>query len=326
MPSFYLVPYSIRMKDLENDKYIKLGDKGEWGDDFLDLLHSYLEKEMPSMSFDPEDKNKKTIRPEKFSKEDRIVVGMLKAGEYGFESDLHDVEVDETKYARQTNDAELIPYFFLTKIPSTTTNGIALFQRIGNRGFKDVFEKDLNHYIQGKFSSQYRIEISPLLPRDMVKRYLENRIVKIRLIKYGFPKEVSDVDLSGIPNEEQGEAEFTLKAHRNQTFPDSLLGKLRGNIDSFLGDGDSSVGSVLEIKDFQADNVKIEVRIGNSYRTIDLSNIDRLKFSEDITDRVKLNPDSGHPEFEDLKKVGIEFLNDCAEALWGEGSNEKSTD
>lgn len=322
MPSLYLAPYAVRMKDVKNDKYIKLGDRKEWGDDFLDILHNYLEKEMPSLSFDPEDKNKKTIRPETFCREERTIVGMLKAGEYGFESDLHDVEIDEVKYTRQTNDAELIPYFFLAKVPRTTTSGIAIFQRIGNRGFKDIFEKDINNYVQSRFSSQYRIEISPLLPRDMVKRYLENRIVKIRLIKYRFPKEVSDVDLSGIPNEEQGEAEFTLKAHRNQTFPDSLLGKLRGNIDSFLGNSDSSVGSVVEIKDFQADNVKIEVRIGNSYRTIDLSNIDRLKFSEDVTDRVKLNLDSGHPEFRDLRKVGIEFLNDCAEALWGEISDE----
>ena len=325
MTSLYLVPYSIRMRDTTNDKYIKLGDKQEWGSDFLEILHSYLEQEMPSLSFDPEAKAKKTIRSESFSREGRTVIGMLKAGEYGFESDLHDVEVDQTRYTRQTIDAELIPYFFLAKIPINTTNGIAIFQRLGNRGFKDVFEKDLNNYIAGKYSSQYRIEVTPLLPRDMVKRYLENRIVKIRLIKHSFPKEVSDVDLSGIPDEEQGEAEFILKASRDRSFPEKLLNKFRDDIDAFLGEGNSPVGSILEIKDFQADNVKIEVRVGNSYRTIDLSNIDKLRFSEDITDKVKLNPDSGHPEFEDLKKIATEFLDVCAEALWGENSNEQSS-
>lgn len=322
MPSFYLAPYSIRVKDLETDDYIRLGSKDEWGIDFLEVLYTYLVQDMPSLIFNKRAREKKTLRREFFQKDGRTITGILKAGEYGFGSDLHNVESDETKYTRQTIDAELIPYFFLAKIPNTTKSGIAIFQKLGNRGFKSIFEKDLNNYLKDKVSSQYRIEISSLVPREMVKHYLTKRIVKIRLIKHSLPQEISDVDLSGIPDEEQGEAEFTLKANRNESFPAKLLDKFRSNIDTFLGEENASVGSILEIKDFQADNVKVEVRVGNSYRTIDLSNVDKLRFSEDITDRVTLNPDSGHPKFEDTKEIAEELASDCAKALWDEDFHE----
>lgn len=325
MPSLYLVPYTIRIKDIINGKYIKPGDRNEWGADLLEVLSAYLGNDIPNLPFNPKEKNKKTIRLESYTREDRTLSGILKAGDYGIEADLLNVENDEPTYTRQMLDAELIPYFFMIKIPTNTSTGIAIFQRLGNRGFKDIFEKDFSSHFEGKFSGQYKIEINPLVPREIVKRYLENRIVKIRLIKHRFPKEVSDVDLTGIPEEEQGEAEFSLKAHRNRDLPKPLLDRFRNNVDKFLGEDDVSVGSLLEIKnfqDFQADNVKVEVRIGTKYRTIDLSNIDHLKFSEDVTDKVSTNPKTGHPEFSEIKISAEEFLTECAEAIWGEASNE----
>jgi hypothetical protein len=315
--NIYLAPYSIRVRDVKNDRYVNAGDRNDWGADLLEVFSTYFEMHMPSLPFDPEDKNKKTIRPEFCKKEARTIFGIVKAGEYGLKSELRNVENDQSSYERQTTDAELIPYFFLLNIPNETSQGIAIFQRLGNRGFKDIFDKDFSSHIKGRFSSQYKVEISPLIPRDMVKAYLRNRILKVKLIKHSFPKEVSDVDLSGLPKEEQGEAEFILKAGRNKGFPTSLLDKLRGNIDSFLGGNNTSVGSLLEIQGFQADNVKIEVQVGDKRRTIDFSNIDKLRFTEDVTNRVKIDTNSGSPDFEDLKKIALEFYNDCADALWG---------
>ncbi|MGG6242867.1 hypothetical protein ACQ4N7_30090 [Nodosilinea sp. AN01ver1] len=184
MPSLYLVPYTVRVKDVLNDRYVNPGNEKEWGVDLLEILKTYIVSDLPSIPFDPKDKSKKTIRYESLSQDERKIFGTLKAGEYGIEADLLDVENDETNYTRQMLDAELIPYFFMVKVPTHTPSGIMLFQRLGNRGFKDIFERDFSNYINGKFSEQYRIEINPLVPREMVKRYLANRIVKIRLIKY----------------------------------------------------------------------------------------------------------------------------------------------
>jgi len=326
MPSLYLVPYTIRVKDLSDNRNINPGDETGWGVDLLEIIKTYIESDMPSLPFDPGDKFKKIIRHESLHQDGRKLFGILKAGEYGIEADLLDIENNQTNYTRQTLDAELIPYFFMIKIPTNTPTGIMLFQKLGNRGFKDIFERDLSNYINGKFFGQYRIEINTLVPREMVSRYFENRIVKIRLIKYSFPREVSDVDLTGIPEDEQGEAEFVLKAHRNREFPANFLEKFRSGVDHFLGEENVSVGSILEIQNFEADNIKVEVRIGPRYRTIDLSNVDKLKFSEDITDKVRLDPATGHPDFDRLKTAAEEFLNDCAQAIWGETTdNEQSS-
>jgi len=318
VPSLYLVPYSIRVKDIQQNQDVKPGCIQDWDNDLLEVLSTYIEHEMPFLSFNPEEKDKKTLRKDTFEKEDRIFSSTIKAGEYGIVSDLHDVQTDQSKYSRQPIDAELIPYYLMVKVPVTTSSAIAIFQRVGNSGFKDIFEKDFGSYIHQKFHGRYRITIDPLVPTDLVKKYLENRITKIRFIKYSFPGEISDVDLSGTPDEEQGEAEYVIKAHRNKPFPLPLLDKFNRGVDDFLGETTSSVGSILELREFNADNVKVEVRIGTSYRTIDLSNLDRLKFAEDITNKVGVE-DNGMYKIEDLKKSALEFLGDCSEAVWGEG-------
>ena len=206
------------------------------------------------------------------------------------------------------------------KIPTNADLGIIIFQKIGNLGVKELFFKDFSDYFKKKIID-YTLEIDPLIPTDLVKRYLTNRIVKIRLIKFGYPRDISDIDLSGLPDEEEGESEFILKAKRNGQLPAQIIQQLRSGVDKFLGSSELSVGSILEIKDFQADNVKVEVRVGDSYRTVDLSNSDRLKFSEDISGRVVIDPTKGHPQFDSIHLLAESFLADCATAIWGGNIN-----
>ena len=322
--NIFLAPYSIRLKDTVSGNYVSLGNKQEWGNDLFELLYSYLKNDMPCIPFDPEDSSKRTIRLETCIKQERTIYGIVKSGEYGLQSELHDVESNMSSYERQFTDAELIPYFFLVKMPPMTMQGILILQKLGSRGCKGAFEKDFNEYIKSKFASQYLVEISSLVPKDLVKAYLRRRIIKIKLIKHSFPNEVSDVDLRGLPTDEQGEVEYILKARRNKTLPESLVDKFRGNVDTFLGGGSTPVGSLLEIQGFEADNVKVEVQVGSSCRTIDLSNVDRVRFTEDITERVRIDTESGRPILDDIKKIATEFLEDLSSAIWGEVSDEKS--
>ena len=293
-----------------------MGDKNKV--DLLEVIQHYLANEIPSLPLDPSDNQ--VIRSELFNRKGRYLNGILRFGGYGHGSMLLDVQADTISYERQLNDAELIPYFYLIKIPPTVNRGIIIFQKLGNLGVKEMFYKDFNEYFKNAHQD-YVLEIDPLIPNDLVTQYLENRIVKIRLIKYGFPSDIADVPRDGIPQETEGETEFVLKAKKNGSFPSHMVNMLKNNIKDFLGSNDSSVGSILEVKNFQADNVKIEVRIGNSYRTVDLSNTERLSFSEDISGRVKINLNTGHPEFDSIEKLAESFLNDCGTAIWGEHTN-----
>jgi len=314
MSRFSLAPYTIRVKDRATNQYIQLGSKAKTGFDVLKMLHHYLENAIPSLPLEPNDDH--VIRGESFNLNNRSISGILRAGGYGYSSSLLDVEADTISYERQLKDAELLPYYFLARVPTTTESGILIFQKIGNLGVKDLFFKDFNDYFK-KNLNEYTLEVDPLIPTDLVKQYLNNRIVKIRLIKFGYPRDIADIDLSGLPNEEEGESEFILKARRNGEFPQQIIQKLRNGIDKFLGSSEFPVGSILEIKDFQADNMKVEVRIGESYRTVDLSNADRLKFSDDISGKVVIDPTKGHPQFDSIHALAESFIADCATAVWG---------
>jgi hypothetical protein len=317
MSGFSLVPYTIRLRDHINDKDVLPGDKSNWGEDLLKILDDYLENSIPTLPVDPSDREKKIIRRQSHTLKARTISGILTAGGYGYEASLVDVEEDTVSYTRQMNDAELVPYYFLIRLPTTTPTGIAIFQKFRNLGAKDLFFKDFNEFLRNRFGGQFSLEMDALIPTDLVKRYLDNRIVKVRLIKYGYPREISDVNLDAIPEEEIGESEFILKAKKRGSLPEQILNPLRSGVETFLGSSDSAVGSILAINNFQADNVKVEVRIGKSYRTINLSNVDRLKFSEDITEKVKIDLNSGHPEFDSIDELANTFLKDCSEAIWG---------
>jgi len=315
MSRFFLVPYTIRVKERATNQYVLLGNKTKLGFDLLDVIEHYLGNVIPSLPLDP--KVNQVIRNEKAVRKDRAIEGIIRAGEYGYAASLLDVEADTISYERRFNDAELIPYYFLVKIPSTVDAGIIIFQRFGNSGIKDSFFRDFNNYFK-KQLDEYMLEINPLVPKDMVKHYLQNRIVKIRLIKYGLPTDIADINSDAIPEGTEGESEFILKAKKNGEFPAVILDKLRGGIDQFLGSSDLPVGSILEIREFQADNIKVEVRVGNSYRIIDFSNSDRLKFSDDISAKVEIDLQTGHPKFDSIGVLSRKFLEDCAEAIWGE--------
>lgn len=317
MSGFSLVPYTIRLRDRLNDKDVLPGNAKNWGSDLLKILDEYLESIIPVLPLDPSDREKKVIRRQSHTLEARTIQGILTAGEYGYEASLVDVEEDTISYTRQMNDAELIPYYFLFRLPTNTLTGIAIFQKFGNLGVKDLFFKDFNELLRSRFGGQFSLEMDALIPTDLVRRYLDNRIVKIRLIRYGYPREISDVNIDDIPEEEIGESEFILKAKKKGSIPEKILSTLRSGVETFLGSSDAPVGSILAISNFQADNVKVEVRIGKSYRTINLSNVDRLKFSEDITEKVKIDHTSGHPEFDSIDELAKTFLKDCSEATWG---------
>lgn len=318
MSRFSLAPYTIRVKERATNQYIHLGNKTKAGFDILEMIRYYLENVIPSLPREPDDDQ--VIRRESSNLNNRSLSGILRGGGYGYSSSLLDVQADTISYERQLMDAELLPYYFLIKVPTTANAGIIIFQKIGNLGVKDLFFKDFNDYFK-KNLIDHTLEIDPLVPTDLVRRYLNNRIVKIRLIKFGYPGDIADIDLSGLPVEEEGESEFILKAKKNGQFPAQIIQKLRSGIDEFLSSSELPVGSIIEIKDFKADNIKVEVRIGDSYRTVDLSNSDRLKFSEDISGRVVIDPTKGHPQFDSIQSLAESFLADCATAIWGGNLN-----
>lgn len=346
MATFSLVPYSIRLRRVgDTDQYLKLGREFNGAKiDLVELLNEYLNVKIPSVaqsvaqfaqtlvseqenqSSNTEHKDKESgnnvFTVEDWKAENNSICGTFRSGDYGYSAPLLDIATGDIAHTKSRLEAELTPYYFLIEITPNSEVGIVLLQAFNNLGIKDIFFNNLYDFFRAKHTD-YIIEMSPFIPRGLVKEYLSNRIIEIRLVKFGYPNELMDIPLDGMPEGEvvEGTSEVIIKPPVRKEFPANFLSLIRGNIDEFLGnlgDSDSSISNLLEVKNFKYDTAKIKVKHGSGDRTVDLIKTGRLKYSVELDGKVKIDPSTGFPEFDSINELARDFLVEIAATVWGE--------
>jgi len=342
MATFSLVPYSIRLRKVgDTDQYLKLGKEFNGAKiDLVELLTEYLRVKIPSVAqfaqtlvskqekqnsnIDDKDEEsgKNVFTVDAWNAENNSICGTFRSGDYGYSAPLLDIETGDIAHTKSRLEAELSPYYFLIEITPNSEVGIVLLQAFNNLGIKDIFFNNLYDFFRSKYTD-YIIEMSPFIPKGLVKEYLSNRIIEIRLVKFGYPSELMDIPLDGMPESEmvEGTSEVIIKPPVRKEFPASFLSRVRGRIDDFLGDlgdSDSSIGDLLEVKNFKYDTAKIKVKHGSGDRTVDLIKTGRLKYSVELDGKVQIDSSTGFPEFESINKLAKDFLVEIAATVWGE--------
>jgi len=314
MSKFSLAPYTLRLKRKNSSNYFFFEDV--LGLDFIDVLHEYLSNVLPSLPIN--NQTGEVIKVTSIKKENRTIYGQFEAGHNGYGSTLLNTVTDTVSYERNTLDAELIPYYFLVRLPSKVDKGILILQRFNSIGVKTLFFDNFTQHLKAKISDEYILEINPLVPKGLIKEYINGRFIKLRLIKQGYPKDIIDIPPDAIPddNEFDGESELILSAPKNGILPYHIRSMFSTNLDKFLNSDDVSVGSIIEVKNFDYDNIKMQVRVGNSYKTINLSDMGKLRYYEDISG-INLNA-NGHPKFDIIDSVAKSLLKDLAMSIWGD--------
>jgi hypothetical protein len=321
--SISLSSYTIRIKNKKtekNEKLDKIGLKNEEVDhseepyeidrtrDIADTLNYYFESIDGKFSKD----SLLYSNNIKFDKEKRLFRGIIQTGDYGFETDLRNIEDGTVTHRRQKHEAEMLPFYLLISLPKDADEGIVIFQRISNQGIKDSFTRAFRSYFSMHYLD-YDLEVNALIPGEIVTQYLNNgSIKKIRLIKYGLHNDITDNYKFQDHVEEKYYyyTEYQLCSFRDKKLP---------IVDPFVNyvTKKTDLKGLIEVQDFDYDNIKIEVLINKRRRTINLSNLDSIKAYYDITDKVKIGED-GHPQFDSIDAIAYEYLADLTKAMYGE--------
>lgn len=337
MAIFSLVPYSIRLrKKGEVNSYLKLGkEQNEQTVDVLGFIKEYIENTVPNFK-DLSDKintagpdlehivtDSKIITTGLIAKESKIISGIFRIGEHGYSAPLVNISTGELSYNKAVDEAELIPYYFLIKAIPTSDIGIVILQSFNNIGIKGVFFNGL----QNSFKSRYpelTLEMNPFVPGSTVQEYLSNRIVEIKLVKHGYPTDMMDVSMDALPGEEvlEGTSEVIIKPPIRKDFPHQFIDQFRKRVDTFLDVDDENVENIIEVQNFSYDTAKIKVKHGEGYRTVDLGQTEKLKYSEELDGRVKIDTSTGHPSFSSIDELGKAFLTETATSIWGSNRDE----
>ena len=313
MARFSLSSYSLRIKDKRTRSYVRLDNFSE-NLDSLNIFHNYLNSLQNNPSHDSQSKNFMRISSLNLSDSDRTFCGILEKGDYGYASTLIDVDDGSTSYERQIDDAELLPFYFLGSIPMGSDNGVILLQRFKQLGVKRFFRDYLDEHLKNEHSN-FSIEFNPLIPEQVVRQNLsQGRITKVRFIKSEITSDIADAyDRNGGAIEDEGYLEFTVHAKRSGEIP--ILNKIL----DYLG-GNRELNQIIEIPYFEYENVKVEVEINKNKRTIDLSDLSKIRAYYDI-DGVQLS-EEGHPAFDSINQKARSLLRDLSETMGLEGSND----
>lgn len=313
MGTFSLAAYTIRIEDTRSNTFLIL-DNFINSLDFYSIIDHYLSarhSNNPSVIAN----SNKILKVKHFDNQgDRMYVGIIETGEYGYEADLYDINRNQTTYTRQPTEAEMLPFYFLISIPSNKDEGILILQRFKQFGIKTIFENDLKNFIKSYVPADVRhinLTINALVPSRVLEYYLRGDVKKIRFIKFSLPSDIANFYDDPSHIEEEGYMELVVSANRGRYFPNMIKEKIRRLIR-----GESDLSHFIEIRDlnYDYDNVKVELDIQGTRRTIDLSNTSALKGYIDITSDVSVGP-NGHPEFTSINQIALEIYNELITAI-----------
>ena len=297
MARFSLGCYTVRLIDKSTGQNLPLGDS-MLGSDLMTVFHQYLQARVAKFSIDHErQKLWRVLRPHAT---DSTVNGIVETGEYGYTADLYNVNTETVSYQRIGTDAEMMPFYFLAQLPTHRDEGVILLQRRSNLGIRTIFLKDFAEDFESSYQG-FKVVFNPLVPKQLLNQYLQDgRLTKIRFIRFGLPADLSDAYDAGGHIETEGTAELVLTPGRGQSFP--VVNRLLEVINGRLG-----VNEMIELHGHEYDNVKVELDVGGSKKTLDLSDQLNIRAYVDITSDIRIDR-NGHPEFSSIDAVARDLM------------------
>ena len=297
MARFSLGCYTIRVVDNRTGKRLPLGEFSH-DCDLITIFTQYLKEREADYFID--DKRQELRRVRLSNRTTWSVNGLVETGEYGYTADLFNVGTRTVSYQRIETDAELIPHYFLAHLPSHRDEGVILLQRRSNIGIRTTFFGDFAKYIEESDRS-VTVVVNPLVPRQMVEEYLRNgRLTNIRFIRFGLPSDLADAYDTGGHEEFEGTAELVIRPKRGQSIP--LVNRIRDVLA-----GRIKIVEMVELINHEYDNVKVEIDVMGSKKTLDLSDVMKMRAYVDITSDVRIK-DDGHPDFDSIDTVAQRLL------------------
>lgn len=309
MSSLSLASYTIRVKEQTTQSNVRINNLRGGGDVFA-TFRDYLSALRRTSSHDEE--GQKLLRVSRLNVSGRTLRGIIETGEYGYESDLYDVNSEAVSHRRSTTEAEMLPFYFLISLPTNVNEGIIILQRFRQFGIRKLLLSDFSRVFSIAHPG-YRVEFNPLTYENLLNEYLEGGQLKaLRLVKFDMPRDIATAFELQDHVEEDAYVELVVKSKRNKNLPG--LERIRNAINRRRHLEPDEWNRLIEIPDFDFDVLKAELEINGKRKTIDLTNPYRLRSYYDITDDVEIAA-NGHPVFSSVNDLADELLEKLEESL-----------
>ena len=218
------------------------------------------------------------------------------SGRYGQRTVAVNINDENDRMELGTEKAICHFYNVFFYIEYNTTENICIFHRYGRGGCKTIFLELFSKFL---YEKDMRIEMSALVSPEQQNNIVNGQKTKLRLLRNTVKiKESTDVvDNIQIPKKTTNNTEMELSINlRNRNMSGNI-----GQINDIIF-GRKKVSEVFEIpNNFEYDQAKVEMRIGNQTQTIDLNDLGRILCEFDITNQLDFDEDN-EPIYETISK------------------------
>lgn len=288
MPKISLATYSISVRKRQKTEYLSW-QKFDGVNDLSDILAGYIKR---WQNYNSNSDTKQVINLKSYTLEGEKHFGIIETGEWGYESTLVDIKQKAIAHKRNTNEAEMIPFFFFMGFPNDKKEGVLILERFGTLGIRSYLGSFLDSEFQKKHSD-YIVEFTPLIMEEVAKEYLDKgRILRISFISHDVPSDICDA-LERGSKENIAYSEYVIHAKKRSKLP------LNGKIKEMLK-AKSQQRTVFSMRSFEFDSIKVKIEKDGVVRTLDVVEFEKIRSYINIDDKIKKEK-SGHPEIESIK-------------------------
>ena len=216
------------------------------------------------------------------------------SGRYGQRTVAIDINDDKSKTELGTTKAICHFYNVFFFVEYNTTENICIFHRYGRGGCKTVFLELFNRFLQ---KQDLRIEMTAMVSPEQESVLQKGRKTKIRLLKNTTktPASTDITDNFALPKKMSNNTEMELTIN----LKNKKMAYKMDEINDFIF-GKKTVGEIFEIpENFEYDQTKVEMFIGNQQRTVDLDYIGSMLCECDITHKLSYDKDN-EPTYETI--------------------------
>ncbi|NLU74397.1 hypothetical protein HCC61_17205 [Streptomyces sp. HNM0575] len=278
--------YAIKVRRLREKEELPLDDfDGARADLLKEFYGFFLQlKERPHDVKSQE----ASIEAHAIDGKDRRLCVKLALGSYGKQSRIRNRETGEVLFQKEEEHVDLSDLRNYLILPEAADTGFLFTERLHGQGLRSVLESSFRKAFDAKYPG-YTIEFNNVMSEAAYKTYLEQGEIKaIRLVRTSIPDDLAAV--FEVEEEEMGTLETILRPRRNKSFR-------KNKIQDVLS-GDRDVSSVLQWRDVQYSEVKVQVKVGGTMRTVSVSSGTTPAMLYDLD--------------EELNKDGVELTDDWA--------------
>jgi hypothetical protein len=301
--TFSLASYLVKVRDVSEKEDEILSDLPDDRD-----LVTYLNEQLAAMKETKHnEESQQVLAVSKLVKSGRTLTGIIETGDYGTESNIYSVAKKQVVYKRQTQDADLWPFYFTFDIPEGTDEGLLILQRTGNYGVRHVLYRFLYDCFTNDFVD-LKLRLDPIVDPEQIAKYSHGVVQELRFIRVTLPPDLADRYDSGH-KEFHGRMELVVKARRGGALP------LQKYVSKLMAKGERGGIFAIGGGQFEYDDIRMKARVGGTSRTFSLRD-PKLRSYHDVTDVVKMGA-GGHPTFDSMNEAAMSLAEKLKAQIYG---------